>query len=105
MRRFQAAERGDRPMKTAGGRRSKFQKRMPCWLDTDAKRTGGASSRSQQELVQILPNAKGNISHSLRLLEARGVLIVGRSPGGHAEYVVLTSEGRQKASQISGSYD
>jgi hypothetical protein len=82
MRCFQAAERGDRPMKTAGGCLSKLQKRMRCWLDTDAKRTGGASSSSHQELVQILPNAKGNISHSLRLLEARGWLIIGRSPGG-----------------------
>jgi hypothetical protein len=105
MRRFQAAEWGDRPMKKADGRLSKLQKRMLCWLDTDARRTGGTSSSSHQELVQILPNAKGNISHSLRLLEVRGLLTIGRSPGGQAEYIVLTLAGRQKASQIAGSYD
>jgi hypothetical protein len=55
--------------------------------------------------VQALPHAKGNISHSLRLLEARGLVKIGRSPGGQAENVRLTSEGCQKASEISGSYD
>jgi hypothetical protein len=92
-------------MKKANGRLSKLQKRILCWLATDAKRTGGTSSSSHQELVQVLPHAKGNISHSLRLLEARGLLIIGRSPGGQAEYIVLTLTGRQNASQIVGSYD
>jgi DNA-binding MarR family transcriptional regulator len=55
--------------------------------------------------VQALPHAKGNISHSLRLLEGRGLVEIGRSPGGQAENVRLTSSGCQKASELSGSYD
>jgi hypothetical protein len=47
-----------------------------------------------------MPSAKGNISHSRRLLETQGLIRIGRSPGGLAEYVTLTMTGRQKASQI-----
>ena len=46
-----------------------------------------------------MPSAKGNISHSLRRLETQGLIRIGRSPGGLAEYVTLTMAGRQKASQ------
>jgi DNA-binding MarR family transcriptional regulator len=105
MRRFHPTERGDTARPMAGRRLSALQKRILCWLDRDEKRTRGTRSSSHQELVQVLPHAKGNISHSLRLLEARGLLIIGRSPGGHAEYVVLTAEGRQKVAEVSGSYD
>jgi hypothetical protein len=89
----------------AGGRLSKLQKRMLCWLDSEERRTGRIFSSSHQKLVQALPNAKGNISHSLRLLEARGLVEIGRSPGGQAENVRLTLAGCQKASEIAGSYD
>jgi hypothetical protein len=41
----------------------------------------------------------------LRLLEAHGFVEIGRSPGGQAESVRLTSEGYQKAAELSGSYD
>lgn len=105
MRRLQASGRGDEPAKRAGGRLSKLQKRILCWIDTEERRTNRIFSSSHQELVQVLPNAKGNISHSLRLLEARGLVEIGRSPGGQTEYVRLTSEGCQKASELSGSYD
>jgi hypothetical protein len=89
----------------AGGRLSKVQKRLMCWLDSEERRTGRICSSRHQKLVQSLPNAKGNISHSLRLLEARGLVDIGRSPGGQAENVRLTSEGCQKASEIFGSDD
>ena len=105
MSRLQASGREDEPAKIAGGRLSKLQKRMLCWLDGEERRTDRIVSSSHQHLVQALPNAKGNISHSLRLLEAQGLVKIGRSPGGQAEYVRLTSEGCQKASEISGSYD
>ena len=105
MSRFAVSNRGGEPAKIAGGRLSKLQKRMLCWLDAEEKRTKRVFSSSHQQLVQALPHAKGNISHSLRLFEARGLVKIGRSSGGQAENVRLTSEGYQKASEISGSYD
>lgn len=105
MSRLPVSDRGDEPAKIAGGRLSTLQKRMLCWLDAEERRTDRVFSSSHQQLVQALPNAKGNISHSLRLLEARGLVKIGRSPGGHAEHVRLTSEGCQKASELAGSYD
>ncbi len=105
MSRLQASERGDELVKIAGGRLSKLQKRLLCWLDGEERRTNRISSSSHQQLVQALPNAKGNISHSLRLLEAQGLVKIGRSPGGQAENVRLTSKGCQRASKLAGSYD
>ena len=105
MNRLPVFDRGDAPAKMADGRLSKRQKRMLCWLDAEERRTNRVFSSSYQQLVQALPHAKGNISHSLRLLEARGLVQIGRSSGGQAENVRLTSEGCQKASEISGSYD
>jgi hypothetical protein len=105
MSRFAVSKRGGEPAKIAGGRLSKLQKRLLCWLDAEERRTDRVFSSSHQKLVQALPNAKGNISHSLRLLEARGLVEIGRSLGGQAENVRLTSEGCQKASEIAGSYD
>ena len=105
MSRLPVSARRDEPAKISGGRLSKLQKHVLCWLDAKERRTDRIFSSSHQQLVQALPNAKGNISYSLRLLEARGLVEIGRSPGGQAEYVRLTSEGYQKAFEISGSYD
>jgi DNA-binding MarR family transcriptional regulator len=105
MSRFAVSKRGGEPAKSAGGRLSKRQKRLLCWLDAEERRTDRVVSSSHHQLVQALPHAKGNISHSLRLLEARGLVEIGRSLGGQAENVRLTSEGCQKASEIAGSYD
>ncbi len=105
MSRLQASKRGDESAKITGGRLSTLQKRMLCWLDVEERRSNRISSSSHQQLVQALPNAKGNISHSLRLLEARGLVKIGRSPGGQAENVRLTSAGCQTASKLAGSYD
>jgi hypothetical protein len=58
---------------------------------------------SHQELVRAVPGDKGNISHSLQTLEARGLIVIGRSPGGKAESVWLTSEEQQWASRLAGS--
>ena len=96
---------GNEPANTEGRGLSRLQKRILCWLDTEERRTDRVFSSSHQKLVQALPNAKGNISHSLRLLEARGWVEIGRSPGGQAENVRLTSEGLQKVSELAGSYD
>lgn len=105
MSRLHTSGRRDASTKIAARRLSKLQKRMLCWLDTEERRTRRISSSSHQQLVQALPHAKGNISHSLRLLEAQGLLTIGRSPGGQAENVRLTATGCQKVSELAGSYD
>ena len=84
-------------------RLSQLQKRIVRWLLADEQRTGGSSSSSHWELVRMLRGDKGNISHSLHRLEARGVIVIGRSPGGKAEYLLLSTEGRKWAANLSGS--
>jgi hypothetical protein len=92
-------------MTMAARRFSQLQKRMLAWLAADERRTGGVISSSHQELVVALQRNKGNISQSLRTLEARGLLVIGRSRGGQAEYLYLTVEGKKWAVQLAGSCD
>jgi len=60
---------------------------------------------SHQELVRAMPGDKDHISHSLQTLEARSLMVIGRSPGEKAAAVWLTSEGQKWASQLAGSCD
>jgi DNA-binding MarR family transcriptional regulator len=57
--------------------------------------------RSHEDLVKALPAETGNLSHSLRTLEERGWIVIGRSPGGKAQHVTLTPEGAQRASEMT----
>ena len=82
----------------AAQRLSRRQKQILQWLSADHQRTRGMIASSHQDLVRALPGDKGNISHSLRTLEVRGLLVIGRSPGGKAEALWLTPEGQQWAS-------
>jgi DNA-binding MarR family transcriptional regulator len=86
----------------AGPRLSRRQKRLLAWLHRDYQRTQGRTSSSHHELVRAVPGDTGNLSQSLHTLEARGFLIIGRSPGGKAEYVVLTEVGLHRAAHIAG---
>ena len=63
-------------------RLSQLHKRILQWLVADHQRTKGFILSSHEELVKALPRDKGTISRSLRLLEARGWIVIGRSPGG-----------------------
>ena len=96
---------GEERTAMAAQRLSRRQKGLLHWLATDHQRTRGMITSSHQDLVPALPGAKGNISHRLQTLEARGLMSIGRSPGGKAETVWLTSEGQQWASQRTGSCD
>jgi DNA-binding MarR family transcriptional regulator len=78
----------------AAVRLSQLQKRILRWLAADAQRTKGVIASSHQELIRALQGETGNISHSLRTLEARGWVVIGRSSGGKAESVVLTPRGQ-----------
>jgi hypothetical protein len=87
----------------AAQRLSRRQKHILQWLTTDHQRTRGMITSSHQGWVRALAGDKGNISHNLHTLEARGLSIIGRSPGGKAESVWVTSEGQKWASQLAGS--
>lgn len=85
----------------AAMRLSRLQKRILRWLDAEYQRTNGGLANSHQELVLILPHDKGNISRSLRALEKRGWIAIGRSPGGKAENVIITPAGRNEVSKLN----
>jgi DNA-binding MarR family transcriptional regulator len=80
----------------APARLSRLQHRILVWLLADAQRTRGTMSASHMELVQALAHGKGNLSHSLHNLEAKGLVTIARTPGGQAQAVDLTAEGHQQ---------
>lgn len=86
------------------GRLSRLQKQILRWLAADDRRSRGVMSSSHEELVKALGGYKGNVSRSLQTLETRGWIVIGRSPGGQADYLRLTSEGHQKAIEVEKSY-
>jgi hypothetical protein len=71
----------------------------------DEQRTRGMILRSHPDLVDALQGDKGNLSHSLRTLEARGLLVIVRTHGGKAEALSLTAAGQKWARQGAGSCD
>jgi len=89
----------------AAQRLSRRPKHTLHWLAVDHQRTRGMIRSCHQELVRTLPGDKGSMSPSLQTLEARGLIVIGRSPGGKAESVWLTPEGQKWASQLTGSCD
>jgi len=89
----------------AAQRLSRRQKHILQWLAADHRRTRGMVTSSHQELVRVLPGAKGNISHRLPTLEARGLIVISRSPGGKAEALWRTPERQHGVSQLAGSCD
>ena len=81
-------------------RLSRLQQQILRWLAAEHQRTRGMIVSSHDDLVKGLSADKGNLSRSLRTLEARGWIVIGRSPGGKAQHVTLTPEGSQRASEI-----
>ena len=81
-------------------RLSRLQRRILQCLVAEYQRTQGGTSLGHRELVQTLGSDPGNISHSVRTLEARGVITVGRTPGGKADYLVLTRAGLHGTSEM-----
>ena len=89
----------------AARRFSQLQKRLLAWRAMEEQRTRGMISSSPQELAGALQGDKGNISHSLHTLEARGLLVLVRSHGGKAEALYWTAAGKKWARQFTGSCD
>ena len=48
---------------------------------------------------------KGNVSHTLKTMEHKHVITIGRTPQGKAEYLDLTPEGRTLAFSLLASCD
>lgn len=84
-------------------RLSRLQRRIVRYLLLSHQRTRGTLAMSHLELVQAIGADRSNVGHSLRTLEARGLITIGRTSGGKAEYVALTPEGLKLTSEIAGS--
>jgi DNA-binding MarR family transcriptional regulator len=72
---------------------------LRVWL-AEHHRTHGRIAMGHLELLKALGGDKSNISHSLRTLETRGWIVIGRMAGGRAESLDLTPAGLEKASEI-----
>ena len=82
-------------------RLSRLQRHILRCLLTQYQRTHGVIAMGHRELVQTLGHDKSNISHSLYTLAARGLIVIDRTPGGKADSLHLTVEGRKVASKIA----
>jgi DNA-binding MarR family transcriptional regulator len=82
-------------------RLSRLHQRILQWLAVDHQRTRGFIGSSHEELVKALQRDKGTISRSLRTLEARGWIVIGRSSGGKAQHLTLTPEGHKRAGKVA----
>jgi len=82
---------------TTDTRVSRLQNSILLELLSDDRRPQGGLSSRHPALVPALGKDNGTICHRPRRLEARGLMEIGRSPGGKADYVVLTSRGRKWA--------
>jgi DNA-binding MarR family transcriptional regulator len=80
----------------AAERLCRLQRRILAWLMADEQRTRGTMSADHADLVQARGHDKGNLSTSLRNLAAKELVTISRTPGGHAEAVDLTAEGRNR---------
>jgi DNA-binding MarR family transcriptional regulator len=78
----------------AAKRLSRLQCRILAWLAQEAQRTRGTMAASHQDLGHALGADKGNLSHSLANLEAKGLVRITRTTGGKAEAIDLTPAGR-----------
>ena len=87
-------------------RLSRLQRRILAWLVAEDQRTRGTMAASHEDLVRALVargHDKGNLSTSLQGLEAKGLVTITRTPGGKAEAVDLTAEGRNRVAALMAS--
>ena len=89
-------------------RLSRLQRRIlpGSWPTSSAR--GGTMAASHEDLVRALVargHDLGNISTSLKGLEAKGLVTIARTPGGKAEAVELTRAGRNQVAGLAGSCD
>jgi len=81
-------------------RLSRLQRRILAWLAAEEQRTRGTMAASHDDLARALAHDKGNLSTSLKGLAAKGLVTIARTPGGTAEAVDLTAEGRKRVAAL-----
>ncbi len=75
-------------------RLSRLQERILAWLTQEYIRSKGSRSPGHQDLVIALDGEHHqSVSRSLKNLEAKELVTVGRSAGGKAEYINLVRQG------------
>ena len=84
----------------ATSRVSRLHKHILRVLLAEHHRTRGRTAMEHLEFVKALGGDESNSSRSLRILEARGWLVMDRTAGGRAESLHLTLAGLAKASEI-----
>lgn len=84
-------------------RLSQLQRRILVWLQAHEQRFKGTMAASHADLVHALVHDKGNLSTSLRNLERKGLVTIGRTAGGKAENVTLTPAGQERLAELIGS--
>ena len=86
-------------------RLSRLQRRILRYVYEAEAGSRWSVSPGHLDLVRALGGNKGNISISLRNLEAKGLVVVYRTRGGKAESVWLTREGKNRAPHFAGSFE
>jgi len=81
-------------------RLSKLQRQILHQMWSQYERTQGGISTGHLDLMRVLGRDKSHVSHRLCTLEARGLITIGRSPGGQATHLDLTPAGRKWASNL-----
>lgn len=72
-----------------------------CWLRADAQRSQGLLAASSQKLLAgFARQEQQQICASLASLETKGLIVVGRTPGGKPAYLALTAAGYQCVPQM-----
>jgi DNA-binding MarR family transcriptional regulator len=87
----------------APARLSRLQRRILAWLWAHEQRFKGTMAASHADLVRALAHDKSNLSTSLQGLAAKGLVTIARTPGGKAEAVDLTAEGRHRVAARTAS--
>jgi len=93
-------------MTMAAERLSRLQRRILAWLVAKDQRLRDTMAARHEDLVRalvVLGFDKGNVSTSLKGLEAKGLITITRTPGGRAEAVDLTAEGRNRVAALTAS--
>ena len=66
------------------------------WLLAEHRRTYGGMAMEHRVLVKALTGHKSNIRHSLRTLETRGGIVIGRTGGGRRRISCSRQQGSKK---------
>ena len=89
----------------AAERLSRLQRRILRYVYEAETRSRWSVAPSHLEIMCAVAGNKGNVSMSLRNLEAKGLLVVHRTPGGYADTVALTREGKNRDALFVKSFD